>query len=73
MAEYRIEQMAWHQVGDHFHPALVTYVNPDGTRETTQADRVPFTRNRVEVEGQGVVVRSGICTKCGQRVMPAIA
>jgi hypothetical protein len=73
MVGYRIEQMTWDQVDGHFHPAVVTYVGPDGSRRTTPADRVPSTRNHVEVETQGVVVRSGICTTCGQRVMPATA
>jgi hypothetical protein len=65
--------MTLDQVGNHLYPALVTYVSPDGTRETTQANRVPFTRNYVEVETEGVVVRSGMCTNCGQRVMSASA
>ena len=73
MAGYRIEHMTWDQVDDRFHPELVTYLTPDGTRETKQAARVPFTRDYVEVETEGVVVRSGICTTCGQRVMPATA
>jgi hypothetical protein len=62
--------MTWNPAGDHYHPTLVTFEKPDGTLETTFADQLPFTRGDVEIEGQGVVVRSGVCTKCGQRVMP---
>jgi hypothetical protein len=47
-------------------------VKPDGSQATTSADRLPFAiEGDVTVETVGVVVRSGVCTKCGNRVMPS--
>jgi hypothetical protein len=47
-------------------------VKPDGSQATISADRLPFViEGDVTVETMGVVVRSGVCTKCGQRVMPS--
>jgi hypothetical protein len=69
---YRITQMTWNPAGDHHHPTDVTYVKPDGSRATTYAGRLPFAiEGDVTVETIGVVVRSGVCTNCGQRVMPS--
>ena len=64
--------MVWNPAGDHHHPTDVTYEAPDGSLNTIPADRLPFAiEGDVTVEGQGVVVRSGLCTSCGQRVMPS--
>jgi hypothetical protein len=69
---YRITHMTWNPAGDHHHPTDVTYVKPDGAQATISADRLPFViEGDVTVETIGVVVRSGVCTKCGQRVLPA--
>jgi len=69
---YRITRMTWNPAGDHHHPTDVTYVKPDGSQATISADRLPFViEGDVTVEMMGVVVRSGVCTKCGQRVMPS--
>jgi len=70
--DFGITHMTWNPVGDHYHPTDVTYVKPDGSEETTPPDRLPFAiKGDVDVEGIGVVVRSGVCTRCGQRLMPA--
>ena len=68
---YRITHMTWNPSTDHHHPTDVTYEKPDGTWETVSADRLPFSiEGDVSLEGQGVVVRAGVCTKCGQHVLP---
>jgi hypothetical protein len=47
-------------------------MKPDGSQASTSADGLPFAiEGDVTVETVGVVVRSGVCTKCGQRVMPS--
>jgi hypothetical protein len=70
--KYRITHMTWNPVGDHYHPTDVTYVKPDGSQDSTAPDQLPFAiKGDVDVDGIGVVVRSGVCTKCGQRVMPS--
>jgi hypothetical protein len=70
--DFSITHMTWNPVGDHYHPTDVTYVKPDGSEETTAPDQLPFAiEGDVDVEGIGVVVRSGVCTRCGQRLMPA--
>jgi hypothetical protein len=62
--------MTWNPAGDHHHPTDVTYVKPDGSQATISADRLPFViEGDVTVETMGAVVRSGVCTQCGQRVM----
>jgi hypothetical protein len=72
MEDYRITLTTWNPAGDHHHPTDVTYVKPDGSQETTSADRLPFAiEGDVTVETMGVVVRSGVCTNCGPRVMPS--
>jgi hypothetical protein len=69
---YRITHMTWNPAGDHHHQTDVTYVKPDGSQATISADRLPFViEGDVTVETIGVVVRSGVCTTCGQRVMPS--
>ena len=70
--DFSVTHMTWNPVGDHYHPTDVTYVKPDGSEETTAPDLLPFAiEGDVDVEGIGVVVRSGVCTRCGQRLMPA--
>jgi hypothetical protein len=70
--DFSVTHMTWNPVGDHYHPTDVTYVKPDGSEETTAPDRLPFAiEGDLDVEGIGVVVRSGVCTRCGQRLMPA--
>jgi hypothetical protein len=70
--DFSITHMTWNPAGDHHHPTDVTYVKPDGSKATISADRLPFViKGDVTVETMGVVVRSGVCTKCGQRVMPS--
>jgi hypothetical protein len=72
VADYRITHMTWNRAGDHHHPTDVTYEKADGSQETTFAERLPFAiEGDVKVEGKGVVVRSGVCTRCGQRVLPS--
>jgi hypothetical protein len=69
---YRITHMTWNPAGDHHHPTDVTYVKPDGSQATISADSLPFViEGDVIVETMGVVVRSGVCTNCGRRVMPS--
>jgi hypothetical protein len=71
--DFSITHMTWNPVGDHYHPTDVIYVKPDGSEETIAPERLPFAiEGDVDVEGIGVVVRSGVCTRCGQRLMPAI-
>jgi len=72
MEDYRITHMTWSPAGDHYHPTDVTYEKPDGSQEMTSADQLHFViEGDVEVESEGVVVRSRVCTRCGQRVMPS--
>ena len=71
---FRITRMIWNAADDHFHPAEVTYEKPDGSSETMPADQLPFAvEGDVTVEGEGVVVRAGRCTNCGQVVLSAVA
>jgi phenylpyruvate tautomerase PptA (4-oxalocrotonate tautomerase family) len=71
VGDFSITHMTWNPFGDHHHPTDVTYVKPDGSEETTAPDQLPFAiEGDVDVEGIGVVVRSGLCTRCGQRLMP---
>jgi hypothetical protein len=71
MDGHRITHMRWNASGDHYHPDEVTFIRPDGSEETTTPDRLPFAvPGYVESEAMGgVVVRSGMCTKCGRNVM----
>jgi hypothetical protein len=70
MDDYRITHMRWDSAGDHLHPVEVTYRNADGPQETTSADHLPFpVPERVESEAMGGLVRDGICTTCGKRVI----
>jgi hypothetical protein len=72
MEDYRITHMTWNPAGDHYHPTDVTFETPDGSQETTSPDQLPFAiEGDVELETKGIVVRSGVCTRCGQRVMPS--
>jgi hypothetical protein len=72
VGEYRITHMTWIPAGDHHNPTDVSYEKADGSQETAFANRLPFAiEGDVKVEGKGVVVRSGVCTRCGQRVLPS--
>ena len=69
-----ITRMMWNPSGDHYHPGDVTYRGADGSEETTSADRLPFpVHGDVELETMGVLVREGMCTKCGLRVVTSEA
>jgi hypothetical protein len=71
MEDYRITHMKWDQVsGDHYHPVEVAFRTPDGSGQTTSANRLPFAvYGDVVSEPIGVLVRSGLCTKCGRKVI----
>jgi len=70
--DFSVTHMSWNAFRVHHHPTDVTYVKLDGSEETSAPDRLPFAiESDVDVEGIGVVVRSGVCTRCGQRLMPA--
>jgi hypothetical protein len=69
MKGFRIRHMTWNSAGEHFHPVDVTFERPDGSVTTTSARDLPFAiEGDVTVETEGVVVRSSLCTSCGQSV-----
>jgi len=68
MEAYKIRHKKWNSVGDHYHPGEVTFEKPDRSLATTSAHELPFVIEDVSVETKGMVVRSGICTTCGQNV-----
>jgi len=71
MEGYTITHMKWNGSANHSHPAEVTFRKPDGSEETTSADRLPFAVNGDVVSEPmgGVLIRDGRCTRCGRPVM----